>query len=495
MSTQLAILPRPNVMIGLTHQSDGRMILKDRKTLKIGIGYPRGRASEVYVNADGKWIVRTGKKGNDGKFIFEAMPPMDTRQEAEIAFRKAWKASDVCNYPRKVGFFQFTKPVMGEDGVEIYVPDFNAIEAHSFADKDKPGPPTEIDIVFLDDEPYSGGFKMWAASELKCSGDGENALRVLSLASTPEEKELAKISAAAGTKTFPIVGGCWSGNCPYSKEGKDARGNPTPAPCKPGAEIKFQVSRNIRVGGTAFFHTSSFRTIPQIFSSIERIKRLTGGHLAGIPLKLVVGSHKTNHNNKPAIQNNVAIEFRAEDMEHLRKNLIEQAWKFRQAAGIPAPTSLLAAREIVDTDGPFVESMPDEDEDDGGYGGAEDSADDDFDAPDPTPIPVAATATQLRQQEVARKLQEAREKTPAMIATAAASVAAGELPTAARVPWTSQAGMTSLFHTVKERVGDEAFQRLQTKYDVMMGTLAWDDPKAYAFYLELKATKGDEEPF
>ncbi len=42
--------------------------------------------------------------------------------------------------PRKIGFFTFTRPAI-QDGIEVFEPDFEAIEAH--------GPtPTEIDIVF-----------------------------------------------------------------------------------------------------------------------------------------------------------------------------------------------------------------------------------------------------------------------------------------------------------------------------------------------------------
>lgn len=531
MQTLLGNAPRPNTMIGLTHAADGRKIIKEPKTLKVGIGYPRGKACDVFVNTDGKWVVRFGKKGSDNKLKFESLPPIDNRADAEVAFRKAWKSADVCGYPRKVAYFQFTRPVMDENGAEMYVPDFNAIEAHSFINKDRPGPPTEIDIVFLDDEPFTGGYQMWAASELKCSGDGENALRVISLASTPEEKALAAQAQAEGKKHFPVVGGCWTCNCPYSKETAGNRG-PTPAPCKPGADIKFQLSRNIRVGGTAFFHTSSFRSIPQIFSSIERIKELTGGRIAGIPLKMVVRSHKTNHNNQAAIQQNVAIEFRAEDMDSLRKELIETAWKFRNTRGLPSPARAISApddaldMETMEMESPMsAQAMSDEFYPDGG----------EEDAVVVEPVaqsqPVAQ-ATQATQAGVGSKLREARKKdqvvpvvvtpvvpavtvapvdvapvvaaqetvAPAVAAqpapepTAPAFVIPEPTPPPAAVedefPWTDPQQMMSMFRTQRGRIDNmETFNKILADHGKTGAGLKVDDKVTLKAYRAMEAAK------
>lgn len=497
MSTQGQILigtaPRPNMMIGITHTADGRKVIRESKALKVGIGYPRGKAADVFVDTDGAWNIRVGKYGSDKKMKWETVakfPTKDTtagdaRAKAEKAFRQAWKESDVCTYPRKVAFFQFTKPIMGEDGAEIYVPDFDAIEAYSFR-KDRSGPPTEIDIIFLDDEPFTGGYQMWAASELKCSGDGENALRVLSMASTPEEKALAEESSKAGKKHFPVVGGCWTCNCPYAKETAGSRG-PQPAPCKPGADIKFQLmgSMLMRVGGTAFFHTSSFRSISQIFSSIERIKELTGGRIAGIPLKMMVRSHKTNHNGQAAIQQNVAIEFRASDIDDLRKNLIEQAWKFRQATGIalPAATRMIEAAQPEDNAPMSAAAMAGE-----FYPEA-----DEGEPVESEPIPPAAAATQAKTDALSDKIAKAKEgksaaapdpgpvvNVPAVALPAATQPVATQLTT----PWSDRAGMNAAMNAQKSRIGLAAWESLMTKHSVMMGSLKHDDPKALALYTD-----------
>jgi hypothetical protein len=319
--------PIPGVMFGLTHDLDGAVILREPKILKVGIGLPRGRALNCWIHNDGRWYFRRGVKGSDGKLKFETpiKEGLKTRAEAERYYRDNYASAEICSYPRKLSFFTFTRPVIGEDGAEVFEPDFEAIEAH--------GPmPTEIDIVFLDDNPFSGAYQMWSTSELRCKGDGCNAMRVLSMASTPEEKALAQEAKERGEKYFPIINGCWTNGCVYSKESVDSRGRPQPAPCGPGADLKFQLARNIRVGGTAYFHTGGIRSITQTHSSIERIRTLTSGRLAGIPLKMVLRPYRTKHNGQAATQYGVSLEFRAEDVESLRKNLIEQAFKFRSLA-------------------------------------------------------------------------------------------------------------------------------------------------------------------
>ena len=211
--------------------------------------------------------------------------------------------------------------------------------AYSFADLNRIGAPTEIDVIFLEDFPFQAAYQMWTSSELRCTGDGENALRSVQMyddeKKVPEQlREVWKTAKANGDRVFSVVGGCFTCNCPFSKE-KEGK----PAPCKPSADLKFQLSRTIRVGGTAFFHTSGYRSIVQLFSAVERIKELTGGRIAGVPLKLVLRSYKTNHGGIAALQSGVSLEFRAEDMESVRKNLIEQAYKFRIAAGLPESTT------------------------------------------------------------------------------------------------------------------------------------------------------------
>lgn len=453
MST-MAAAPRPNVMIGLTHTALGQPVIRETKVLKVGIGHARGKACDVYVNSDGKWVVRSATEGPDRKLKFDSITVYGTRAEAEAGFREAWKKAPVCTYPRKTAYFNFTRPVMGEGGEQVYIPDFEAIEAHSFADPNKPGAPTEIDIFFLDNEPFEGGFQMWAASELKCSGDGERASRSLSMAKTPEEQAAAKLAQAAGLKVFP-VSGCYTGGCPYAKE-TTLNGRTQPAACGPSATIKFQLTRSMRVPGTAFFHTGSFRSIPQIASALERIKSLTGGRVSRIPLKMVVRSHKTNHNGQAAVQQNVSIEFRPEDMDRLRQTLLDQAWKF-EGMGLVGPV----APRMIDAPEDAAEPLDDDDLFD------VDTAPGEPAAPEPAATATAAATAQLSERLATAKRVEAQ---PAVSPEA---------------PWTDRNSMNAALRVQRDRIGEPRFTEIISSHDVLLASLRPDEPKAMAMYQEM----------
>lgn len=387
-------------MFGVTHSLEGELIIREPKLLKVGIGLPKGPALNVWIAPDKTWRIAMGYKGDDKKVVSRA-----TRAEAEDLFNKQLKNAPVCPYPRKIGFFTFTRPIIGEDGREMMVPDFDAIEAH--------GPtPTEIDIVLLDDSPFSAKYQMWSSSELKCSGDGLNAMRLVTMA-TAEQKEVAQTFAAAGEKYFPMDG-CWAtGQCPYSKP-TVKNGKEQPSECKPGGDLRFQLANNIRVGGTAYFHTTGFRSISGIFSSLHRVAQLTSGRLAGIPLKMVLRPFKSNHNGQAATQYAVSLEFRAPDVATLRKKLLETAFEFRAAAGIEAPrhnTHLIEA--------PAQEAIEEGDEDPPVTAATmaaefypEASAEDEPESDKLEPPHAAAAATATKTEGLADKLAKQRAKAP-----------------------------------------------------------------------------------
>jgi hypothetical protein len=345
MTNQTIARPMPGVLYGITHTADGEPIVREPKLLRVGIGHPKGLALSVWIEG-GVWRGSVGyKKPNIKGFRFPDRAAAEKwyHDERNKATANEQYAKEItCPYPRKLPFFYFTRQL--SDGT--FEPDFDAIAAHGQM-------PTELDIVFLDDNPLDGAYQMWSKSELRCKGDGINAERVLSLAGqkwlnyTPpaDELELAEAARKDGLKFFPIVNGCWTCGCPYTTEYTDGRGRQQPSPCKPGGDLKFQLLKLIRVGGTSYFHTTGVRSIQNLFSGLFRIKALTGGRLCGIPLKLVMRPYRTNHNNQPAIQYGVSIEFRAEDLDALKKNLIEQALKFRQIADLPGQV-LSGGRQI-----------------------------------------------------------------------------------------------------------------------------------------------------
>lgn len=406
--------PVPGVLFGITHDLQGGSIIREPRILKVGIGQPRGRAFYCFIHNDRKWYFRMGKKGGDGKFTWQTSAPLATRKEAEAFYRENFKKADIINYPQKLGYFTFTKPAIQDDGTEVFEPDFGAIEAN--------GPmPREIDIVFLNDNPFEGAYQMWTSSELKCKGDGLVAMRLVSMAreqtATEEERAAAFDAEAAGDKYFPILNNCWNGGCRFSKEVM-VNGKPQPSPCKPGADVKFQLAMNIRVGGTAYFHTSGYRSISQIWSSLEQIKTLTGGRLAGVPLKMMLRPYKTKHNGQSATQFGVSLEFRAEDVQALRKNLMAQALQFREALG-PAPP--YPDTRLIANQGLPAAAESEEEDDDHPLGAA--AMTDEFYASeeDGEPEPGqqqpagassqgAATATETRTQNLSDKLSQEKQK-------------------------------------------------------------------------------------
>ena len=364
--------PLPGIMYGLTHDETGAPVIREPKLLKVGIGLPRGRALTVWTTIqDGKTVWKLAVGFKKGEIKTQTFPD---RKTCETAWRNSLDGAPVASYPRKISFFTFTRPVTTDQGEE-FIPDFDAIEAHG------PGP-TEIDVVFLDDNPFMGQYQMWSASELKCHGDGINALRVVSMAAA-EQKHLIE----PGERWFPIVDGCWTKGCPYAGAEKG---------CKPGGDLKFQLARNIRVGGTAYFHTTGFRSISQIFSSLERIKMLTNGRLRGLPLKMVLRPYRVKpEGQKATTQYGVSLELRSEDMEKLRRLLVENLWTTPVAA---APRQIEAPADeepIISAQAMTAEFYPE-------------SAEQDEDEQDGTARPEAAAATDKKTEDLAEKLKQRR---------------------------------------------------------------------------------------
>lgn len=334
-------MPNPAKMFGICHDADGSALVRVPRVLKVGIGMPRGKDIRVYIDSNGQWKIRVG----------ETVTPCKDIEEAQKTYRAKKAAAPEIKYPRKLEYFTFTRPA----GDGTFDPDFEAIEAHgSF--------PREVDIMFTEDRPLQAEFQMWTASELKCHGDGINALRVLSMANNKEEVDLAKQAAAEASKFFPVVKGCYTCECPYAKPTfKDtAQGKKeVPAPCKPHARIQFQLISAPRLGGVAQFDTTSIRTISQLFSCLHTFYSFTGrgdpekGIVSGIPLKLVLHPFKVNHNNQPSTAYSVSLEFRAESATKLRQSLIDHAMEFRRTLMPAIPKQITEAQETAEPEEEF----------------------------------------------------------------------------------------------------------------------------------------------
>jgi len=314
------VRPDPKKMFGLTHQPDGTAIVRVPRVIKVGIGLPKGKDIHAYIDNAGGWKVRMGDK----------VTAFASKEEARKFYRANKDLAPDKHFPRKLEYFTFSRP----DGTGSFDPDFDAIEAHGAF-------PREIDILFTDDRPLQASFQMWTQTELKCQGDGINAMRVLSMAANEEENRLVEQAKNNGEKYFPIVDGCWTRDCPYSKASTGPGGKEIAAPCKPHARLQFQLLFAPRLGGVAQFDSTSFRSISQLFSSLHTFYKFTGqgnpdaGYVSGIPLKLVLSPFKIVHNGKSGKAYAVSLEFRTEDATQLRKKLLEHAMEFRRAIAPP----------------------------------------------------------------------------------------------------------------------------------------------------------------
>jgi hypothetical protein len=330
----LEVRPQKNKLFGVTHDRQGNAVLRVPRAVKIGIGVPAGKDVEVYMDFNRTWVIRAGEKANR----------YANRADAQAMWAKALEVAGNRSHPKKLDYFTFTKP-----GAVDYDPDWDAIEQH--------GPrPTEIDIVFVDNDPAHFAFEWWATTELKCHGDGINAMRSFSLARTDEEKKLVAEAKAAGMDKFPIIGRCFSsdGGCEYAKK-----------QCKPVGQLNFQLVSTPRLGSTAYFHTTSFRSVVNLASNLEQFRMMTGGgnaehgFVAGIPLKLVLRRHKVQIEDRQGKKSsshafNVALEFRAESAVLLRQKMLETGLEYQRLSAPPKQLAAPAAVPPADEDAPVV---------------------------------------------------------------------------------------------------------------------------------------------
>lgn len=311
---------KKGVLYGITHDREtGAPIIRESRVLKVGIGIPKGRAISIY-KWKGKWVIRYGaweEKNGKKSLVMKTAAQVATRQEAEAFHAAHFKEAATSNRPQKIPFFTFNKRSIVEEGnkpVEVFEPDFAAIDAHGEM-------PREIDIVLMSESPYQCEYQMWSASELKCHGDGMDAERSVSMV-TKENSPLFPLWKAAkdsGQKFYDCKP-CWLDGCEYAQDGGG---------CKPGMTISFQLANNMRLGATAYFHTTGFRSSSQIFSAIESVRHSAtrmGSSIVGLPLKMVLAPFRTNHNGQAATQYGVSLELRAEDMAALRARFQESAW-------------------------------------------------------------------------------------------------------------------------------------------------------------------------
>ena len=160
------------------------------------------------------------------------------------------------NAPRKLPYFTFLRT----DSQGKFVHDFDTIELH--------GPvPTEIDIVFLNEQAFDASFQAWSTSKLLCEGNGVDARRNVEWAQSPDERASAEQARKQNQRFFPIFGSCYTAGCRFAIGDKRQ--------CKPHGKLTFQLMNAPTLGGSCQFDTTGFRSIAQLAGSLDQIRLMT----------------------------------------------------------------------------------------------------------------------------------------------------------------------------------------------------------------------------
>jgi hypothetical protein len=195
----------------------------------------------------------------------------------------------------------------------------------------------EFWIVLLTDEienVFRTEYAWWSKTEKKCWGDGRAATR--------------RTEAAPDGEDWTPCGD----TCPDLEANR----------CKPSGDLYFVLAEFPRLGSVCRVHTTSYRSVRQIYSALEQIRTVTGGRLAGIRCKLVVRPEKAayfDEAKKKKVSTTIYalnVELSAQDMQKLIGDMTQYARLFEQTKKLLGNGRKV---EYVVEDEPEVERAPD----------------------------------------------------------------------------------------------------------------------------------------
>ena len=331
-------------------------------------------------------------------------------------------------------------------------------------------------------------YQMWSATELRCKGDGINAMRSVLMGSDkdPGWKEAKE----SGERYFPIIDGCMQRGCAYGKR-KD---------CKPGLTINFQPADYPVLGPTAAFHTTGWESCRRTFSSFTVIKnsveKATGHDISGLCAFLTMRPYVTHpEGQKPATQFAIHVELPLKAQQSIMSQL--------RGLFDDGPRRQIAAPEAQQGSGGISDNIIDAEEDIDGeidetpIGAAAMAAEfnagmeEDGEADGKTPPPVA-TATAAKQADVSERLKKAKEaKAPVQDPLVAAPAPPPEPPAPSgpvpAAPWSGKAGMDAALGMQRDRVGVDAYAKVFADAGTNPSSLKHDSEKAARLHADLSA--------
>jgi len=168
--------------------------------------------------------------------------------------------------PKKQDYFTITTLERGDDGNFL-----RNKEIHQAIGEQ----PKEIDVRLLYDDPDLNFFTRYVCYDgttLWCTGDGEKASRILKRGETDKQNERKQTACP----------------CERLESGFTGKGK-----CKPSGVLSVMLDNSPIVGGVWKLRTTSFNSVTNILSSLAMISRISGGVLAGLPLKLTFSKKTT----------------------------------------------------------------------------------------------------------------------------------------------------------------------------------------------------------
>jgi hypothetical protein len=111
-----------------------------------------------------------------------------------------------------------------------------------------------------------------------------------------------------------------------------------PGCCKPSGDLYFVMADFPNLGSVCRLHTTSYKSIRQIYSALEQIRTITGGRLAGIQCRLTVrpdrAAYTENGQKKTTTVYALNIELSANGMKKLISEMTQHAELFQQTRGL-----------------------------------------------------------------------------------------------------------------------------------------------------------------
>lgn len=201
---------------------------------------------------------------------------------------------------------------------------------------------TRLPIFLLDDNiesVFKTNYAAWTTSGERCSGDGRSATRKF-IPITGDTKNLTQEADE------PYSVNC---TCPLLKLKL----------CKPSGKLLFVLADFPVLGAIWYLHTTSYRSIGQIYSGLDLIRRLTepvqvGGKLSGVPLSLEMQEGPTRYKDpRTGVMKNGRAHFTSVSYrgvpgeEDAIQGLIQAALRTKPALAAPNPPLVAAAPQLL----------------------------------------------------------------------------------------------------------------------------------------------------